>query len=139
MIITFCGHSDFRESTDIRGKLLSLLTESVGDAPAEIYLGGYGNFDSFALNCCREYKRSHPNVTITYVTPYLNAAHEGYDAVLYPPIENKPKRFAISYRNKYMVEKADLVVAYVSRDWGGAYATYKHAIKKCKATVNLAE
>jgi hypothetical protein len=29
-------------------KMLSLLAERVGDQKADFYLGGYGNFDSFA-------------------------------------------------------------------------------------------
>lgn len=45
----------------------------------------------------------------------------------------------ITYRNKYMVEMADYVVAYVSHDWGGAYTTYKHAKRKGKEIFNLAK
>ena len=59
--------------------------------------------------------------------------------MIYPEIEDKPKRYAILYRNKYMVEKADYVVAYVSRNWGGAYQTYKHAKRRGKLIFNLAK
>ena len=62
-----------------------------------------------------------------------------YDSVLYPEIENKPKRYAILYRNKYMVEKADYVIAYVSHNWGGAYSTYQYAKRKGKNIFNLAQ
>ena len=60
-----------------------------------------------------------------------------YDAILYPEIEDKPLRFAITYRNKYMVERADYVIAYIDHDWGGAYTAYKHAIRKNKSIFNL--
>ena len=50
----------------------------------------------------------------------LNTARDvsGYDSTVYPPLENVPHRFAISHRNRWMVENADVVVAYVLHDWG---------------------
>ena len=57
----------------------------------------------------------------------------------YPEIENKPKRYAITYRNRYMAEKADYVIAYVSHGWGGAYATYMYAKRREKEIFNLAD
>lgn len=38
-----------------------------------------------------------------------------------------------------MAEKADYVVAYVNRDWGGAYKTFEYAKKLNKKIFNLAE
>lgn len=143
MIITFCGHAQFQRSEECEKKLLTFLEEKVGDSSADIYLGGYGNFDAFAYGCCKKYQESHPNISLVFVTPYLSNNHlqyqkDIYDAVLYPKIENKPLRYAITYRNRYMVEKADYIIAYVSHDWGGAYATYKHAQRKGKKIFNLA-
>ena len=44
-------------------------------------------------------------------------------------IENIPPRFAIHYRNKFMLEAADIVVTYVKHLWGGA-AKYKRLAEK---------
>ena len=44
-------------------------------------------------------------------------------------IENIPPRFAINYRNKFMIEVADIVVTYVKHSWGGA-AKYKLLAEK---------
>ena len=60
-----------------------------------------------------------------------------YDETVYPEIEKKPLRFAIVYRNRWMVEMADYVVAYINRDWGGAYKTYEHAKRKKKPIFNI--
>ncbi|MBQ8207280.1 MAG: hypothetical protein IJZ89_00920 [Clostridia bacterium] len=145
MIITFCGHSDFRKTEEYEKRLIAFFEEKIGDAPAELYLGGYGAFDSFAFECGKKYKKDHPDISLIFVTPYLSAgyrkieAESKYDSVIYPSIENVPKRFAISYRNKYMVERADIVVAYVDRSWGGAYKTIKYAKRKRKEIINLAE
>jgi len=148
MIVTFCGHAKFSKTGEYEQKILAFLEKKVGDQPADMYLGGYGSFDSFAYDCCKKYKEIHPNISLVFVTPYLTIDYQKnhldyqktrYDSIIYPEIEDKPKRYAITYRNKYMVEKADYVVAYVSHNWGGAYTTYKHAKRKGKEIFNLAK
>ncbi len=148
MTVTFCGHSDFYKTDEYEKCVMDYLEKNIGNKAAEIYLGGYGNFDDFAYHCCKKYKETHSNISLVFVTPYLNESYnknhldlqkKKYDDVIYPDIENKPKRVAILYRNKYMVEKADFVIAYVKHDFGGAYTTYKYAKKKEKPIFNLAD
>ncbi len=137
MIVTFCGHRDFVPSTAMEARLLSVLESQIGDLPAELFLGGYGNFDRFALRCGRIFQQTHPLISLIYVTPYMITERQasvgaGYDGIVYPPFENVPLRYAILHRNRYMVERADLVIAYITRSRGGAYQTYLHARKKRK-------
>lgn len=148
MILTFCGHAQFIKTEEYENRILSLLEEIIGFDPAEIYLGGYGGFDNFAYECCRKYKQIHPNISLVFVTPYVTLEYQKnhlddqkrrYDYIIYPEIEDKPKRYAISYRNKYMVEKSDCVIAYVLHKWGGAYSTYTYAKRKGKTVLNIAE
>ena len=148
MIITFCGHASYIERDGDEEKLLSLLTEIIGDSPAELYLGGYGAFDEFARRCGSKYQDTHPDTRLVFVTPYITEEYQKnhlepikriYDATVYPPIENVPMRFAISHRNKWMAEQADVVVAYITHEFGGAYGTYKHAKRKQKKIFNFAE
>ena len=61
-----------------------------------------------------------------------------YDGVIYPELENVPLRFAISYRNMWMIENADLIIAYVCNEYGGAYESLKFALKRKKSIINLA-
>jgi uncharacterized phage-like protein YoqJ len=114
---------------------------------AEIYLGGYGGFDSFAYTCCKKYQSTHRNITIWFITPYITESYQKnrlehysrmYDGIIYPEIENKPLKFAITYRNRWMVEKSDYVIAYVDHAFGGAYKTYRYAKTKGKRIINLA-
>ena len=58
---------------------------------------------------------------------------------MYPPLEQVPPRFAIIKRNQWMVEKSDLLVAFVLYKRGGAFTTYQYAAKKGKRIINLAE
>lgn len=146
MIIAFCGHARFSESEEYEQKILAFLEEKVGDQVADMYLGGYGGFDSFAYGCCKKFKEKHPKSSLIFITPYLTEEYQKnhleyqkkrYDSIIYPEIENKPKRYAITYRNKYMVEKADFIVAYITHDWGGAYKTYQYAKRKKKPIFNI--
>lgn len=147
MTVTFCGHSDFHGTDRMEKKILDYLEEKVGNERAYMYLGGYGGFDSFAYNCCKKYKMTHTNVSLVFVSPYLIIdcgknnlrLKEEYDLIIYPEIEEKPRKYAITYRNKYMIEKSDCVVAYVERSFGGAYSTYKHAKRMGKEIFNLAQ
>ena len=139
MIITFCGHSQYTETKQDEEKIISFLSQTVGDRPAELFLGGYGSFDAFALKCGKKYQKTHPNTKLIFVTPYIsaNVRKDVYDGIIYPSLEKSPPKFAISHRNKWMVEQADFVIAYIDHSWGGAYQTYKHAKRKSKPLLNL--
>ena len=141
MIITFCGHSDFNKDMMYGSMLMHFLERRVGDEKSNFYLGGYGAFDRFALACAKKYKEQHRNVSLFLITPYLNStvSENGLDGIIYPEIEDKPLKLAIVYRNRWMIEKADLVIAYVDREWGGAYQSYRYALRKGKEILNLAE
>ena len=113
MIVSFFGHRNFPKSIEYRKKLLDILEYTVGNSEADFYLGNYGNFDRLAVECCKKYQELHPNVSLVFITPYITPGYQNrlaemnkiYDAIIYPEIEDKPLRFAIPYRNKWMVEK----------------------------------
>jgi len=148
MIVTFCGHRDFIADEIHERFVISLLEEVVAGRNVEFYLGDQGAFDRFAYACAKKYKENHTNASLIYVTPYLTEDYQRrllcglqqkYDSIVYPSIENVPLRYAILSRNKYLVEKADLIIAYVDHSWGGAYQTFCLAKKKRKMVFNLAE
>ena len=123
--------------------LLSFFNHTIGNEAAELYLGNHGSFDRFMLHCGKAYRREHPNTSLIYITPYFKKSYKkeplsnDYDAILYPPIEHVPLKYAIFYCNRWMVQQADIVVAYVNHDWGGAYQTYRYANKLGKRVVNF--
>ena len=148
MIVTFFGHRDFVANGTYEQRVMSALEEVVGENAVEFYLGDQGAFDRFAYTCAKKYKENHTNASLVYVTPYLTEEYqrqhlcglqEKYDSVIYPNIENVPLKFAILSRNRYMVQKADLVIVYVEHSWGGAYQMLCFATKKQKAILNLAQ
>ena len=144
MIISFFGHSKFLPNVIVENQILQLLEKIVGESKVEFYLGGYGNFDSFAYSCCKKYKQNHPNSTLVFVTPYLSETYlkereSLYDKITYPNIEGKSLKYAISYRNEYMVDVSDFIISYVKHDYGGAYKAISSAKRKGKVIYNLAQ
>lgn len=50
-------------------------------------------------------------------------------------IESVHPRYAISWRNKWIVNESDMVICYITHSWGGA-AQYVEKAKKKGATIN---
>ena len=143
MIISFCGHSDFCKTAEYEQKMFSLFENLAMDKQVELFLGGYGAFDRFAYECGKQYQKIHADFTLVFVTPYLRFPkgfdETQYDRILYPELEQVPKKFAIIHRNRFMMEQADVVIAYIEHTWGGAYQSYQYAKRKGKTIFNLAE
>ena len=147
MTITFCGHSNFSFDNTVKEKLRELLLQEIRKNPTcKFYLGGYGDFDSLCLSTLKELKIEFPNIELLFITPYLDnnyskieTANLYYDGIIYPPLENVPRRFCILKRNEWMVNEADLVIAFVKYSWGGAAKTLEYAKRKKVEFFNLAE
>ena len=147
MIITFFGHSNCLFNDDIKKQLKNILLDEIIKNPTcKFYLGGYGDFDGLCLRTLRELKHDFPTIEILFITPYLDKNYSKleltkyyYDDVIFPPIESVPRKFAILKRNEWMVEEADLVIAYVMYSWGGAAKTLEYAKRKKKRIINIAK
>ena len=139
LIITFCGHSKIVDKEAVRERLTSEICNLLSSGYTTFYLGGYGDFDLMAASVLREMKDSYPSIDRVLVLPYLDRKYDEklYDSTVYPPLESVPKRFAISKRNEWMVEQADVVIAYVTHDWGGAVKTLEYAVRKKSQIINI--
>ena len=137
MTVTFCGHSKTDNPTEIKKKLRYEIVHLINDGADIFFLGGYGDFDSMAADIIRSLKKEYPFIRSILVIPYLDKAYPSflYDETIYPPIENTPKKYAITERNKWMIDKADVVVAYITHSWGGAAATCRYAKRKGKQII----
>ena len=137
MIVAFCGHSQVGNKTEISAWLVATCEQLIAEGADTFLLGGYGDFDSLAHQTVRTLQKTHTGLTSVLVMPYLNwnVDTSEYDETIYPPLETVPLRFAISKRNQWMAEKADVMVAYVLHDWGGACKTLKHAQRKNKRII----
>ena len=147
MVITFCGHSNCLFSDEEKEKLKQHLIKEIRKNPTcKFYLGGYGDFDSLCLRTLRELKTDFPDIELLFITPYLNKnysklefAKYHYDDVIFPPLESVPRKFAILKRNEWMVDSADLIIAYVKYSWGGAAKTLEYAKRRKVPIINIAQ
>ena len=139
MLVTFCGHSTVSNSAAVAAALKTVIEELIAEGATEFYLGGYGEFDSLAARAVRDAKETHPDIRATLVIPYMDRDFNTalYDGSVYPPLESVPRRFAISKRNEWMIEQADVVVSGVTHDWGGAATTLKYANRKKKRIISV--
>lgn len=150
MIITFVGHGSMPIDRNLSSKIQETIFSSISSASSvTFYCGGYGDFDLHCASICRALKERIPSCELVFVTPYITPAQQKklkhltetklYDTIIYPPIEGTPFRFAIAKRNEWMISNADLIIAYVSRAYGGAYKTLSYAKRKQKTIINLAD
>ena len=104
------------------------------------YNGGYGNFDYFAAKCVQRMQEQYSNIRNCLVLPYIDQPFlerieifkNHFDETIYPPLESVPRKYAIIRRNEWMVDSADIVIAYVTYSWGGAARTLEYAKRKNK-------
>jgi hypothetical protein len=89
--------------------------------------------------------KSNPNcLVLPYYSNRLNTEKSYfqslYDEILLPEeVEYTYYKAAITKRNRWMVDRADLMLAYIDHDYGGAYQTYRYAQKKSVPIINIAE
>ena len=137
MNVTFCGHSPIWKREEVKKWIFNVTKKLIQQGATTFYLGGYGAFDSLVASVLRELKKDYPQIELILVLAYLNTERNtsGYDSTVYPPLEAVPRRFAITHRNRWMVDVADVVVAYVLHDWGGAATTLRYANQKAKRSI----
>ena len=141
MTVTFFGHKDTPKNIEptLRTTLVDLIENH--DA-TEFYVGNNGNFDTMVRRQLENLSQTYPityNIVLAYI-PTKKSEYDDYTNTILPEgIETIPKRFAISYRNKWMLEQADTIVSYVIRTYGGAAQFKEMAEKQGKTVIELSE
>lgn len=120
---TFFGHRDCPET--IKPKIRTAVIDLIENHGVTMfYVGNQGNFDRLVRSILKEVTTAYPEVGYAVVLAYMPSAKkradDSSDTLLPDGIEKVPKRFAIPWRNKWMIEHADYVVTYVTRLFGGA-------------------
>lgn len=137
-VCTFFGHRDCPSS--IQPKLKTTLIDLIENhAVHTFYVGNHGAFDSLVRSTLQELTQRYPHIRCTIVLAYLPTKQIDFpfETLLPDGIETTPKRFAISFRNKWMLKQADFVVTYIAHPWGGAAQFAELAEKQKKTIINL--
>lgn len=122
MVCTFFGHKDTPK--EIEPTLRSTLIDLIENRNVNVfYVGNNGNFDTMVCRQLEDLSQTYP-ITYSVVLAYLPTEKNKYENLtntIYPEgLETVPKRFAISWRNKWMIQQSDIVVTYVNHNFGGA-------------------
>ena len=144
--VVLFGHRDFDGHTILEERLYPLLKDLIKTkAFVEIYVGRNGEFDVYSASVVKRVQKAvgKDNNELICVLPYkekdIEYYEKYYDSVMIPEslVSTYPKA-AISKRNRWMVEIADLVICYVQREDGGAYTAMKYAERLGKEIINFA-
>ncbi len=135
--VTFFGHRDTPK--EIESALRLTLIDLIENKNATLfYVGNHGNFDAMVRRQLEDLSRTYP-IKYYVVLAYMPSKNDSPDehSILPEGIENVPRRFAINYRNKWMLNKSDIVVTYVTRNIGGAWEFKESAQRQRKIIVQI--
>lgn len=143
MVCCLFGHKD--TSSSIYPELEAKIRYVIEHEAVDYFLvGNNGAFDSMAIGILRNMVHEYSGISYHVVLAYLPTAHRTdwpYSATetLYPEgLESVHPKYAIAWRNKWMVESADIVICNITHDWGGAERYVAMAHKKKKRVINIA-
>ena len=141
---TFFGHRDTPEA--IKPKLCEAVIELIEKQEVDtFYIGDKGAFDLMAKSVVQSLREVYPHIRYSIVLAYMPQKWNEFDRrdfsdTLFPEgIETAPKRYAISWRNNWMLKHSEHVICYVNHSWGGAAQFAEKALKQGKSVINLAE
>ena len=141
MTVTFFGHKDTPK--EIEPTLRSTLIDLIENKNVTVfYVGNNGSFDTMVRRQLENLSQTYP-ITYNVVLAYLPTKKSEYDdytnTILPEGIETVPKRFAISWRNKWMIQQSVVIVTYVTHSFGGAAQFKEMAEKQGKTVIELSE
>lgn len=138
MTVTFIGHSVFEITPHLKRWLYETINALLIEGATTFLCGGYGQFDELSAYIARHCREYYPEVQSFLVHPYPNRNYDLkiYTNGIYPQLEKVMGISAITQRNEWMVDQADVVVAYVFDSFGGAYKSFTYALSKNKRIIS---
>ena len=144
--IAFIGHREIHGQYHLEDELEQIITEYLrAKEYVELYVGRNGDFDISVASAIKRAQKSfgHHNSSLILLQPYPMKDdlyyEKFYDEILYPVDRKTHPKGAITKRNRWMIDHADLLIAYVEEGReGGALTALDFAKKQGLKTINLA-
>ena len=144
--VAFFGHRRIYNIREIEEKLVPILKELILTKEyVEFYIGRNGEFDEFVASLIKRVQKQLDRgnsaliLTLPYTVKDIEYYADYYDEIVIPDaIGRAHPTAAITLRNRWMVDTADLVIAYIEHEKGGAYAAVKYANNIDKNIINIA-
>lgn len=144
MVVTFFGHRD--TPNNIRLVVEKVLIDIIKNNDKVIfYIGNQGNFDYIVINILKKLKGLYSNFEFFIVLAYMpnasykNSCFSDLQTIVPDNLEYAHPKYAIEYRNRWMIQRCDLVITYVKSEIGGAAKFRRESIKKQKSIINIAD
>ena len=136
--VSFIGHREVEDFFFVEEQINKAVRELIlTKGYVEFYVGRNGEFDILVASVIKRAQKDmgDSNSSLILVIPYpiadMEAYENYYDDVVYPPELHKVHyKAAITKRNRWLVEHTDLLVAYVTKDKGGAATCLNMAIEQ---------
>ena len=143
MICTFFGHRNAPK--EIEQTLYSIIDNLIKKHNVRsYYVGNQGNFDYIVYRVLVKMAERYDikyRVVLAYM-PINNSFEyiEYFDTIIPDGIEKVPKRYAINYRNKWLIKKSDIVITYVNDTIASNAANFKGiAERQGKTIINICD
>ena len=144
--VAFIGHRVIPHQYGLENKIEIIVRDMLREKEyVEFLVGRNGEFDIMAAAVVKRVRESvgSDNSSLILIQSYImkddKYYEKYYDGIEYPIDSNTHPKAAITARNRWMIENADVLVAYVEKDRkGGAYTAMKYMEKLQKKIVNLA-
>lgn len=140
MVCCIFGHRDapVRSCAQLERVLERLVAERQVDT---VLIGKQGDFDRMAAGAIYRFWERYPQMKCCEVLAYFPRGRsdaEDFETILPEGIEYVMPRFAVSWRNRWMVDHSDVVIVYMTRNHGGTAAVVDYARRKGKEVINIA-
>ena len=142
VVCTFFGHRDCPRS--IQSKLREVLVDLIENYAVDMfYVGQQGAFDGIVRAVLKELVSVYPHIHYAVVLERMPPKRDEFDTrdyadtMLPEGIEAVHPRFAISWRNTWMLKQSAYVVTYITHSWGGAAQFAEKAERQKKTVINL--
>lgn len=139
-VCTFFGHRDCPEA--IKPKLREVLVDLITNHDVDMfYVGNQGQYDTIVRKVLRELKEEYSQINYAVVLAYMPGKKTEYDdysdTMLPEGIESVHPRYAISWRNNWILRQSDYIVTYITHTWGGANQYTAKAKRQAKKVINI--
>ena len=145
LTVSLFGHREIEDLRELDNGLTPIVRELVqGEKFVSFLIGRNGEFDEYAASILKRVQKEvgKENCEIMLVLPYkvkdIEYYEKYYDSVIIPEnLSGVYHKAAITRRNEWMIEKSELVIAFVRHEGGGAFAALKYAKKLGKSIKKL--
>lgn len=139
LVCTFFGHRECY-ALDM-GELQNAIEKLIEQGVNMFYVGHHGGFDGMVHTCLKQLQKQYPHMQYAVVLtrlPEVKGKFDDFSDTVYPEgIESVHPKYAINWRNKWMIAASDYCVCYVNHTWGGAYQFAKKAKSSGLTVINL--